>query len=536
MEELNCDFLIIGAGAAGCVLTNRISKIKNYSVFCVEAGGGDYNPFIKIPAGFSKTVYNKHLNWPYFTSPSKNSGNRSIKYPRGKVIGGSSAINGHLYVRGQSADYDGWAQLGCTGWSWDNVLPYFKKAETRVGGNFRFRGDNGPLIISDLTEIHPLTEIFITTVDKFGIKKNPDYNSGAQEGTAIYQNMIKNNLRWSAADAYLKPILNRPNFKLIKNTIVKQLLFKKNKIESVIIEKDKMLKKIVINKEVILSAGSINSPQLLQISGIGHKFELEKIGIECKLNIPEVGKNLKDHYAVRIAMRAKNISTYNEKSRGLLLFNEILKFVFLRKGMLTTPVSTGAVFAKTKSELGTPDIQMLFAPASYQSVNVGTAKLENQPGMTCGVSQLRPTSKGWVKIVSKDSNIPPEIQPNYLNNEFDQKTFVDGIKLVRQIFSSFPLNQYCDYETLPGENINSDNELLEYIKKNGSTIYHPIGTCRMGNDKNSVVDLNLKVNGIKNLRVVDASIMPEMVSGNTYAATNMIAEKGSDLILNDHKH
>ena len=533
MEKLYCDYLVIGAGAAGCVVANRLSTQKQFKVYCIEAGGNDTNPFIKIPAGFSKTVYNPDLNWPYFTTPSKNTGNRSIKFPRGKVIGGSSSINGHLYVRGQAADYDGWAQLGCTGWDWDSVLPYFKKAETRINGDEKFRGKNGPLIISDLTELHPLTKIFIDTVDKFGIKKNSDYNSGNQEGTATYQNMIKNNVRWSAADAYLKPILHRDNFKLIKNALVEKLVLKNKKITAVLFKNNNKLKKINVRKEVILSAGSINSPQILQLSGIGDRSHLEKLGLKCLIHSPQVGKNLKDHYAIRIAMRVKNISTYNEKSRGIRLLNEVLKYVFFKKGMLTTPVSSGAAFAKTSKELSNPNIQLLFAPASYESVNVGTAKLEKLSGMTCGVSQLRPTSKGWVKITSTQTNISPEIQPNYLENNFDQQTIVEGIRLVRKIFSSSPLNQFCVEETLPGKSFNNYHKILDYAQKNGSTIYHPIGTCRMGNDKSAVVNLNLKFNGIDNLRIIDASIMPEMVSGNTYAATNMIAEKGSDYILKE---
>ncbi len=533
MEELHCDYLVIGAGAAGCVVANRLSLSNKFSVVCIEAGGNDNNPFIKIPAGFSKTVYNKNLNWPYYTSPSKNSVNRYIQFPRGKVIGGSSSINGHLYVRGQSADYNGWAQLGCIGWDWDNVLPYFKKAETRTNGDKRVRGKNGPLIISDLTEVHPLTEIFINTVDKLGIKKNPDYNSGDQEGTSTYQNMIKNSVRWSAADAYLKPILQNHNFKLIKNSLVIKLLLKNKKIDGVLFETGKVRKKVLVKKEIILCAGAINSPHLLQLSGIGNKFDLEQVGIKCLHHLTEVGKNLKDHYAVRIAMRVKGISSYNEKSRGILLLNEILKYFLFKRGMLTTPVSSAGVFAKTKSELQNPNVQMLFAPASYQSVNVGTAKLERLPGMTCGVTQLRPASKGWVKAISNLSNVPPEIQPNYLDNEFDKQTIVEGIKLVRKFFSSSPINQYCVKEINPGEIIATDNQLLNYALENGSTIYHPIGTCRMGNDEKSVVDLTLKVRGIKNLRIIDASIMPEMVSGNTYAATNMIAEKGSDCILKE---
>ncbi len=533
MEVLYCDYLVIGAGAAGCVVANRLSKNNTFSVLCIEAGGDDNNPFIKIPAGFSKTVYNENLNWSYVTAPSKSSINRSIKFPRGKVIGGSSSINGHLYVRGQSADYNGWAQLGCTGWDWDNVLPYFKKAETRMNGDVNLRGKNGPLIISDLTEVHPLTKIFINTVDKLGIKKNPDYNSGDQEGTATYQNMIKNSTRWSAADAYLKPILNRPNFTLIKNSFVIKLLVKNKKVDGVLFETEKKRKKVIAKKEVILCAGSINSPHLLQLSGIGNKYDLEKIGIQCLRHIPEVGRNLKDHYAVRIAMRVKDISTYNEKSRGLFLLNEVFKYCVFKKGMLTTPVSSAGVFAKTKQELLYPNVQMLFAPASYQSVNVGTAKLERMPGMTCGVTQLRPTSKGWVKAISNVSNVQPEIQPNYLHNEFDKETLVQGMKLVRKFFASPPLNEYCVKETIPGKNIDTDQKLLDYAQKNGSTIYHPVGTCRMGNDEKSVVDLKLKLKGIKKIRIIDASIMPEMVSGNTYAATNMIAEKGSDFILNE---
>ncbi len=536
MEELRCDYLIIGAGAAGSVLSNRLSKKNDINIICVEAGGKDNNLFIKIPAGFSKTVYNSKLNWPYFTEPNSNTGNRKIRFPRGKVLGGSSSINGHLYVRGQSDDFDGWSQLGCVGWDWNSVLPYFKKAETRINGNEKFRGNSGPLIISNLSDPHPVTNLFVETAHKLGIKKNNDYNSGNQEGSFLYQTMIKNNRRWSASDAYIKPILYKKNFKLILNSHLHKINFHKNEVVNVIINNKKKFKKILINKELILCAGAVNSPHILQNSGIGDKRKLEKIGVKCIKNIPEVGKNLKDHYAIRIAMRTIGINSYNKNSRGFRLLREIFKYILYNKGLLTNPVSTAGVFAKTRDELKTPDIQMLFAPASYQSENVGTSRLENLDGITCGITQLRPTSKGFVEIKTNNIYKSPKIDPNYLDNKYDQETLVSGVKLVRKIFASEPLNKVCSYETIPGSRIKSDENIIEYAKNYGSTVYHPIGTCRMGIDPNSVVDLNLKLRGISNFRVIDASIMPEMVSGNTYAATNMIAEKGSDLILNSLKN
>jgi len=536
LKVLNCDFLVVGAGAAGCVVSNRLTENKNFDVICIEAGGKDDNLFIKIPAGFSKTVYNDNLNWPFYTEPTENINNRQIKFPRGKVVGGSSSINGHLYVRGQSEDYDGWSQKGCIGWSWENVLPYFMKAETRLGGNKEYRGSKGPLVISDLTSPHPMAKLFIETAHKIGLKKNKDYNSGIQEGSFLYQTMIKNSSRWSASDAYLKPILNKKNFKLLIKTYLHKINFKDKKVKSVIIKQEKELKKIIVNRELILCAGAINSPQILQCSGIGEKLKLEKLGIDCMQDIPEVGKNLKDHYAIRIAMRTKNISTFNTESKGLSLVKEILNYYLLKKGLLTNPVSTAGVFAKTKNELKSPDVQMLFAPASFQNQNAGTAGLEYVDGITCGITQLRPSSKGFVHIKSKNIYVAPKIDPNYLDNAFDRDTLVEGVNLVRKIFSSKPISDYCKFETLPGSKISSYDQIIDYARKFGSTVYHPIGTCRMGDDPYAVVDLNLKVKGIKNIRVIDASIMPEMVSGNTYAATNMIAEKGSDIVIKQWKN
>ena len=343
--------------------------------------------------------------------------------------------------------------------------------------------------------------------------------------------MIKNSMRWSASDAYLKPILSRNNFKLLINTYLHKIIFKNKRIESVIIKQGLNFKKILINKELILCAGAINTPQILQNNGIGNQLKLKKLGIRCIQNIPEVGQNLKDHFAIRIAMRTKNLSTFNTESKGFNLLKEILNYYFLKKGLLTNPVSTAGVFAKTKKELSSPDIQMLFAPASFENENVGTSGLERLDGITCGITQLRPSSKGYVEIKSNNIYDAPIINPKYLDNDFDKETLINGVKLVRKIYSSKPLANFCIKETIPGKKVSTDDEIIEYARKFGSTVYHPIGTCRMGNDSNSVVDLNLKVRGIENLRVIDASIMPEMVSGNTYAATNMIAEKGSDLIL-----
>ena len=532
MEEF--DYVIVGAGAAGCVLANRLSASGKNSVAILEAGGKDNNIFIKIPAGFNKTVYNPKLNWGYETAPGPYIDNRKIPFPRGKVIGGSGSINGHLYVRGQSADYDMWAQLGCRGWSWDDVLPYFKRAETRGngGGDPSVRGNNGPLSIEDQRDPHDLSEAYMAANEALGLRRTPDYNSGNQEGTFLYQQMMRGGRRWSPADAYLRPALSRPNLKLIQRALAEAIVFEGKRAVGIRYTQEGGAPiTIRARRDVILSGGAINTPQLLQISGVGDPEWLSGIGVDVVHALPGVGKNLRDHYAVRVSALVKGAGSLNERSRGVRLAIEVLRYAFTRKGLLTASPSHAGGYMKTREGLATPDMQLYFAPASYPTGRYGVTELDTQAGMTLGCSQLRPESKGWLKALSSDPRAKPEIQPNYLQDQMDRDALLAAMKYMRQLLQTRPLADYVVAENFPGPAVRTDDEWMAHARATGSTTYHPIGSCKMGIDPMAVIDpASMKVIGLEGLRVADASCMPTMVSGNTYAATNMIAEKAADLI------
>lgn len=456
-----------------------------------------------------------------------------IDFPRGRVLGGSSSINGHLYVRGQAADYDHWAQLGCRGWSYDDVLPYFMKAETRPGGDPAWRGTSGPLIISDQRDPHPLCLAFLEAAAAVGLAPNPDYNSGDQDGTALYQQMMHRGRRWSAADAYLHPALDRSNVQLVANALVEAVTFEGHRATGVSYQTGNGRSTVRARREVVLAGGAINSPQLLQLSGVGNGEQLRDLGIAVVHHLPGVGESLRDHYGVRMAFRVKGARTLNERARGLSLMAEIARYFLTGRGLLAMSPAHAGAFARTREELATPDVQYFFAPASYEGGQTGRAPLEKAPGMTCGVCQLRPESRGWVRATSPDPRSLAEIQPNYLADPLDQETLVAGMRLARRIVAAPPLARHCVGESFPGPEAETDQDLLEHARQTGSTTYHPIGSCKMGIDPMAVVDPRLNVVGIDGLRVVDASVMPTMPSGNTYAATNMIAEKGAELILAD---
>jgi choline dehydrogenase len=525
--------VIVGAGAAGCVLAHRLSASGRDQVVVLEAGGSDLRLFVKIPAGFRMTVGNRQLNWGYETAPGAHIGQRRIDFPRGRLIGGSSSINGHLYVRGQAADYDHWAQLGCRGWSYENVLPYFMKAETRAGGDPSWRGSDGPLVISDQRERHPLCEAFFEAAAASGLPPNPDYNSGDQEGSCLYQQMIRRGRRWSAADAYLRPALRRRNLRLVARAQVEAIRFDGRRAVGVSCRVGQRQRTASARKAVLLAAGAINSPHLLQLSGIGNAVHLQEIGVPVVHHLPGVGESLRDHYAVRLAWRVHGAPTLNERAHGLPLLREVLRYAMARRGLLAMSPAHAGAFLRTRPELATPDMQLFFSPASFEGGRSGQAPLERLPGMTCGCSQLRPESRGWVRAASADPTAPPEIQPNYLADPIDQQATVAGMRAVRQIFAAPALARFCAAEILPGPAVASEDELLAHACERGSTIYHPIGSCRMGIDPLAVVDHRLRVMGVEGLRVVDASIMPTMPSGNTYAATIMVAEKAADMISED---
>ncbi|MDB9771210.1 GMC family oxidoreductase N-terminal domain-containing protein [Alphaproteobacteria bacterium] len=522
------DYIIVGSGSSGSVIANRLSEINNINICVLEAGGTNQHPFIKMPAGFIKTINDKRFNWCFKTEASQGVNNREIFFPRGKGFGGSSSINGHLYVRGQPDDYNQWAQLGNLGWGYDDILPYFKKSEYKADGNDEYRGKDGPLFVTDIVEKHPICEEFIKGSKELGIALQQDYNSGNQEGIFYYQRTIKNGMRFSASDAFLKPALKRKNLEIHSNTMVLNIIFENKKAIGLVCKKNNKIFKIFAEKEIILCAGAIGTPHLLQVSGVGNPEHLKNIGVSVVHENKNIGEGLQDHYAVRVSNSINKPVSLNERARGYKLALEIMKWFILKKGLISySPAHVGA-FLKSSPEIDLPDLQFVFTPASYTEGMIG--KLQNTPGITCGVWQSRPHSRGYVKAISNDINAPPLIQPNYLKEQIDQDLMIEGVKRCRALLKTSNINEISLRENLPGKDIKTDKEILDYIRNNGGTVYHAIGSCRMGIDNNAVVNSELKVNGIQNLRIADASIMPTMPSGNTNAATMMIAEKASDLI------
>ncbi|MDB5578335.1 MAG: choline dehydrogenase [Bradyrhizobium sp.] len=528
MAVATFDYIIVGAGSAGCVLANRLTENPRISVLLVEAGGSDRHPYIAAPAGFLKTFADPRFNWCFTTEPGAAIGNRAIHFPRGKVLGGSSAINGHLYVRGQPRDYDTWAQLGNRGWSYEEVLPYFRKSENRSTGADRFHGGDGPQHVSDIHERHPICEAFIAGAEEIGVQRNDDYNGSAQEGVGYYQRTIKNGRRVSAAHSFLRPITHRPNLRVVTNALAQRLTLEGNRVTGIEYRRRGELVSARSGGEVILSAGAIGSPHLLQVSGIGAPDLLREIGVEVRHALPGVGEGLQDHYAARVAHRVMQPITLNERARGTRLYWEIAKWLATGRGLIAFSPAHVAAFVRSRAGLELPDLQFVFTPASYSVGVVG--QLQPVPGMTNGVWQMRPESKGFVRARTADSGDAPAIQPNYLSAAADQRAIVDGLRWCRRFLATGVLSPYRGPETLPGTEVATDDELLDYARQHGATVYHAVSTCRMGRDSLAVVCADLKVHGIAGLRVVDASVMPTMPSANTNAATLMIAEKASDLI------
>jgi choline dehydrogenase len=528
------DYVIVGAGSAGSILANRLSEDPNVKVCVLEAGGYDWNPFIHIPAGFMKTFYDASVNWKYDMEPGDYTGGRRIYAPRGKTLGGSSSINGHVYNRGQRLDFDTWAQFGNRGWGYADVLPYFRRTEKRVGpGEETYRGREGQVRVTDLEWRHPLCEAFIEGCVQNGIPRNPDYNGEKQEGVSYVQRTTYNGRRVSTAGAYLRPAMKRPNLKVITKAHATGVILEGKRAVGIKYRqggRNGADKEVRAAREVILSGGAYNSPQLLQLSGIGPAELLQSHGIEVRHALAGVGENLRDHYAPRLVARVKNITTINEKTRGLSLAWEVAKWMTTRKGILSLNPTLIYCFWHSGEAAESSDIQMTFTPASYNDGVQG--ELEREPGMTVAAWQQRPESKGYVRVRSNSPFEQPLIQPNYLAEEHDRRVLLAAMKLARKLLASDPLKPYYDREDIPGPHVQTDDELLDVAKQRGTTTFHPMGTCKMGpaSDRLSVVDDNLRVHGLECLRVIDASIMPTMLSANLNAATMMIGEKGSDLV------
>lgn len=529
------DYVIVGAGSAGCILANRLTADGRHTVCLLEAGPSDWNPYIHIPAGFIKTLNNPGLNWMYESEPSDWTGGRAIPVPRGKTLGGSSSINGHIYNRGQRMDFDGWAQTGNRGWGYADVLPYFRRCEQRIGeGDETYRGRKGQLTVTDLGYTHPLCEKFMDGAGQIGIPRNPDYNGATQEGLNYVQRTVHKRRRMSTARAFLRPARSRANLTVLTNAHATRVVLEGKRAVGVEYAKGGrggQIVRVAAAKEVIVSGGAVNSPQLLQLSGIGPAALLQSQGIEVRHDLAGVGENLRDHYAPRFSMRAKGIETLNERASGLRLAGEIVKYLAGAKSIVNLSPSMVYGFWHSDESVRALDLQFIFTPASFKLGQHGV--FDDHPGFTVACWQHRPTSKGWVRTRSSDPFQKPSIQPNYLTEELDRQVTVKAMKLARRLMTTPAMQPYLDGEEYPGQDVQSDDELLDAARKWGNTTYHLMGTCRMGpaSDPTAVVDDQLRVRGLEGLRVIDASIMPAMISANLNAATMMIGEKGADLVL-----
>ncbi len=533
MDQAEVDFIIVGAGSAGAVLANRLTESGRHRVLLLEAGRASH-PYTPMPMSFGLLINNPAANWCYRSTPEPGTANREIPVPRGKLLGGSSAINGLVYVRGQPLDYDTWAQRGNRGWSFDDVLPLFRRMETYAHGADDMRAQGGPLHICEAYDQSPLYDAIFEAGEAVGIRRNPDYNGREQEGFVRTQTTIKDGRRQSVAVAYLNPARRRSNLKVVTEAQATRLVLEGTRCVGVTFrqgEGDEVT--VRAGREVVVACGGVASPQLLELSGIGRAEVIRAHGIEMRHELPGVGEHLRDHINARMVWTLKQRGlSYNERVAGIAgRAWQGLRYLLTRRGFLALPSAPVLGFLKTRPELGTPDIQVHVLPYVFR--DIGRRTLQPWPGVTLTCYQLRPESLGSIHIRSSDPRDHPEIRFNFLSDPLDRRTVIDGMRMIRQVMHAAPLDPYRGKEVAPGPSVTSDEDLLDEVRRTANTAYHPVGTCRMGPGPDCVVDARLRVHGLTGLRVADASIMPTMVSGNTNAAAIMIGEKAADLIQDD---
>lgn len=531
------DYVIVGAGSAGCVLAARLSEDPATRVLLLEAGPPDRSPWIHLPIGYGKTMWSPVYNWKFETDPDPNMNGRRIYWPRGRTLGGSSSINGLIYVRGQREDYDHWAALGNAGWSYEEVLPYFVKSEGNARGAFPGHGADGPLKVSDIGARHPLIEAFIAGAGQVGVPRTEDFNGRDQEGAGYYQLTTHKGLRCSTAKAYLGEARRRPNLRIETDAMATQLVLRGRRATGIRYRQGGQERQAQARAEVILSAGAIQSPQLLQLSGIGPATLSQSLGIPVVHDLPGVGENLQDHLQIRLGYECSQPITTNDQLNSWVGRTRLgLEWLLFRSGALAVGINQGGCFmralrdAQGRPVADTPDIQF---HVSTLSADMAGGQVHPYSGFTMSVCQLRPESRGQLRIRSRDAFEPPSIQPNYLATDLDRRTNVAAVRAARAIADTPAMRPFVKREVKPGPDAHSDAELLEFCRNHGATIFHPSGTCRMGSDALAVVDARLRVHGMAGLRVVDCSVMPTLVSGNTNAPVVMMAEKAADMVRED---
>ena len=530
---MDYDYIVVGAGSAGAVVANRLSADPRSKVLLLEAGPASH-PWSRVPIGFAKLISNPAANWLYSSEPEANTKGRKLPVPRGRMLGGSSAINGLAFVRGQAQDFDTWAQMGNQGWAYENVLPFFKRMESYEGdGDDAFRGREGPIRVTDPQPSEPLFAALIKAAGEVGIAHNPDYNGARQNGIAMSQASIAGGRRMSTAHCYLDPIRKRPNLHIETDALGEGLLLDGKRCVGVRYSVGGAPREARATREVVVSGGSINSPQLLELSGIGQPERLRALGIEVRHALPGVGENLRDHYAPRTrwAIGAKGM-TYNDTGRGLGLVNQALRYAFLRQGMLAMVAAPIRAFVRSRDGLDAPDLLLGWVPMLTEPGPSGP-RIAKQSGVTCYAHPMRPESKGHIHIASADPRRPPAINFNFLSSPMDAALTARAIRIARSVMTAPAMAPLQVTEMAPGRDRDTDEEIIDWVKGAAETTYHPVGTCKMGSDAQAVVDARLRVHGIAGLRVADASIMPTLTSGNTNAPSIMIGEKAADMVLAD---